>query len=122
MANEPTTPGQALAGLILIAAVIWFVATQCHGSTSESQVTGRVVDYQAVDAGHLQVTVELMNQGSETATANCTVSATTPYGDMGFDYLAGESLGPGETKTGTVGLVIQNDAAALVNQVEVKDC
>jgi len=122
MANEPTTPGQTLVGVIVVVAVVWFVATQCHGSGSGSQITGRVVDYQAVDAGHLQVVVELTNQGSDTATANCTVEATTPYGDMGFDYLAGESVGPGETKTGTVGLIIQNNAAALVNQVEVKDC
>jgi hypothetical protein len=61
------------------------------------------------------------NNGSTTATAECTVRVSNDFGNFGFDFMVGEEVPPGETISGRMALSV-GGGSFLIDDGEVTDC
>jgi hypothetical protein len=74
-----------------------------------------------VDDAHGYAFFSVTNSGGVTQTATCTITVQDDFGDFGFDYLVGETVGPGQTITGKIPLSV-GKGSFLINRGTVKDC
>jgi hypothetical protein len=133
---KSTITGKGIAGTIVLLVAIglgWQTITAGNkgGSGSDSSggqtkteaknLTGSFVNWVPVDDGHGYAYFSVTNNGSESATATCTITVKDDFGDFGFDSLVGELVGAGQTISGKIALSV-GKSAALINHGEVNDC
>ncbi len=120
---------RAIAGLLVGIAFIAFVVLSRgdDGTTTPTptpvakNITGRFIEWQAVDDGHGYALFSVTNHGSHPAKAECTVEVFNDFGSFGVDIMTGESIAAGETRRFRVALST-GEGSFLINDGDVKDC
>jgi hypothetical protein len=84
-------------------------------------LTGTFIRWEPVDDAHGYAYFSVTNNGTTTETATCTVKVSNDFGNFGFDYLVGETVGPGDTISGRIPLSV-GEGSYSVNHGEVTDC
>lgn len=120
--------GGIVVALILVGSVLGGAGSDGGSNPSPrpsaSSFSGRVVDYFAENPASLAVVIEMTNRGTAAGNWECTVSASDSSGAYhGFDILSSlEPLSAGETKQYNGSIVITNEGAIYVTEVEMRDC
>lgn len=105
---------------LLLLGSVFATVVACSGNSEN--LTGAFVSWEPVDSAHGYANFTVTNNGTEVATASCTVLVRTDFGEQGFDYLADEEIQPGETKNLRMPLTVTGNSAANVTKGEVRDC
>jgi len=106
----------------VLALIIWGIVALVGGGGGGASLEGHFISWIPEDSAHGYALISVTNHGTKGAEANCSVVVQTDFGDVGFDYLDGTYVGPGETVQGRVPLTVQNNAAFNVRTGDVKDC
>jgi hypothetical protein len=88
---------------------------------SSSSLTGRFIRWEPVDEANGYAYISVTNHGSTAGVAECTVTVRNDFGDFGFDYMVGETIGAGETFSGRMAINV-GEGSFLINQGDVTDC
>jgi hypothetical protein len=85
------------------------------------ELVGTFIRWEPVDEANGYAYIEVKNNGTTTATAECTVRVGNDFGNFGFDFMVGEEIPPGETFSGRMALSV-GEGSFLINEGEVTDC
>jgi hypothetical protein len=123
--------GTGLLGLVALVVIIWFVFFRGGDADSSSErsapaetntnITGRFISWEPVDDARGYASFSVTNHGSAAAEATCTVRVSNDFGNFGFDYMVGETIGAGDTRNFRMALNV-DEGSFLINEGEVTDC
>jgi len=91
------------------------------GTSSSGNISGEFLYWEPVDDKRGYAYFSLTNHGSTSAVATCTVHVSNDFGNFGFDYLVGETVGAGQTVTGKIPINV-GEGSLLINKGEVTNC
>ena len=84
--------GLSLIALVSVPLIVVGILAGVHGSTpptpTEPAFSGQITNYSAVDSKHLFVEFTITNNGTAQERGSCTIEATNPFGDFGFDIFS----------------------------------
>ena len=86
-----------------------------------NHLVGTFIKWEPVDEANGYAYISIKNNGSSTATAECTVRVSNDFGNFGFDFMVGEDIPAGETWTGRMALSV-GEGSLLINKGIVEDC
>lgn len=128
--NEVTQGGTMIRALLVAALLL----TACDGGgeaqeeaepeptiEDRSYLVGTFISWEPVDDARGYANFTVTNNGTTTATAECSVSVSNDFGNFGFDKLVGETVPAGETISLRMALDV-GEGSALINEGEVTDC
>jgi hypothetical protein len=136
-ARAPTGPAEwgplgriAVTGIVVVfgvGLVIAILGGNPDGGGEEEEdpastnIVGEFLYWEPVDEERGYAYIRVTNHGSTRATAECTVSVENDFGDFGFDYMVGESIGPGESFEGRMAINV-GSGSFTIDSGEVTDC
>lgn len=117
-----------LIGALAVLGIAWWVSQSNNAGGAANtpppaakHLTGAFISWEPVDDAHGYAYFSVTNSGTTTVTATCIVSVSNDFGNFGFDGLAGEPVGPGQTINGKIALSV-GEGSYSINKGSVRDC